>query len=97
MPTPRCGKNVVERAFILCDEQIDGGALGLPAQPGSAAPNVEDGAWLRVRVGRSIADVERQLILATLQAHGGDKATAARVLGISVKTLYNRLNVYKGG
>jgi DNA-binding NtrC family response regulator len=90
-------KNVVERAFILRDESIDDGALGLPAQPESSAPDTEDGAWLRVRIGRSIADVERQLILATLEAHEGDKAAAARVLGISVKTLYNRLNVYKGG
>jgi DNA-binding NtrC family response regulator len=38
--------------------------------------------------------VERRLIEATLAHHGGDKARTAEALGISVKTLYNRLNLY---
>jgi DNA-binding NtrC family response regulator len=38
--------------------------------------------------------VERQLIEATLARFDGDKARAAKVLGISVKTLYTRLNLY---
>jgi len=47
-----------------------------------------------VRVGSTIADVEQQLILATLEMLGGDKKKSAEVLGISLKTLYNRLSVY---
>ena len=46
-------------------------------------------------VGSSIADVERRLILATLEELDGDKKRAAELLGISLKTLYNRLNVYE--
>jgi DNA-binding NtrC family response regulator len=38
--------------------------------------------------------VERHLILATLEQLAGDKKRAAEVLGISLKTLYNRLAVY---
>jgi DNA-binding NtrC family response regulator len=48
-----------------------------------------------VRVGSSAADVERQLIVATLEACGGNKQKAADLLGISLKTLYNRLAAYK--
>jgi DNA-binding NtrC family response regulator len=90
-------RNVVERAFIMADREIDPAVLALPGQvEGSrGAGGGSEGAWLRVRVGQSIADAERELILATLDAHGGDKETAAEVLGISVKTLYNRLKIYK--
>ena len=46
-------------------------------------------------IGASIADVEREHILATLEHYGGDKKKAAETLGISLKTLYNRLNEYE--
>jgi DNA-binding NtrC family response regulator len=45
-------------------------------------------------VGMSLADIERHFILATLEHFGGDKRKAAEVLGISLKTIYNRLNNY---
>ena len=48
-----------------------------------------------VKVGMSIAEAERRLILATLEGCGGDKKQAAETLKISLKTLYNRLNEYK--
>ncbi len=50
---------------------------------------------LIVRVGDSILEVERRLILATLEALDGDKPKAAQMLGVSLKTLYNRLNAYQ--
>ena len=53
------------------------------------------GGGLTIQVGASIADLERVLIRATLEHVAGDKPAAARILGISVKTLYNRLNVYE--
>jgi DNA-binding NtrC family response regulator len=46
-------------------------------------------------VGSTIAEVERRLILATLKAYQEDKPKSASVLGISLKTLYNRLNQYQ--
>ncbi len=52
-------------------------------------------ASLVTRLGTSIAEAERRLILATLEHCDGDKRKAADVLKISLKTLYNRLNEYK--
>jgi DNA-binding NtrC family response regulator len=46
--------------------------------------------------GRSIRDVERELIEKTLEHFDGDKRATAETLGISLNTLYNRLNSYQG-
>ena len=46
-------------------------------------------------IGASIAEVEREHILATLEHYRGDKKKAAQTLGISLKTLYNRLHEYE--
>ncbi len=52
-------------------------------------------ALLQVPVGTNLADVERWMIFATLQKCGGNKTRAAALLGVSLKTLYNRLNAYR--
>ena len=83
-------KNVVHRAFILAandDVTLDSLPLGVEETPGST---------LQVKVGTSIAEIERRLILATLDQCEGDKKKAAKILGVSVKTLYNRLNEFSG-
>ncbi len=49
---------------------------------------------VRIPVGSSLAEAERKLILATLADCQGNKSSAAKVLGISLKTLYNRLHAY---
>jgi len=85
-------RNVVQRAYILAEDEIGPEALPLPQEIATEAS--DDGPVLQVRVGSSIDAVERRLILATLQLTGGDKKRAAAILGISLKTLYNRLNVY---
>ena len=48
----------------------------------------------RILVGRTIADVERHLILDTLAHCFGNRTHAARILGISIRTLRNKLNEY---
>jgi DNA-binding NtrC family response regulator len=88
-------KNVIERAFILADDQIE--ASHIPADVG--VPEVElpeQSAAPPLKVGTSLADAERRLIMATLTHFAGDKRRAAETLGISLKTLYNRLNSYRG-
>jgi DNA-binding NtrC family response regulator len=50
---------------------------------------------LKVPVGTNLANVERWMIFATLQKCGGNKTRAAALLGVSLKTLYNRLNAYR--
>src|SRR3546814_6244716 len=52
------------------------------------------GFVILVPVGVPLADANRQLILATLKQCGGVKKAAAEMLGISLKTLYNRLEEY---
>ncbi|TVP46437.1 MAG: sigma-54-dependent Fis family transcriptional regulator [Gemmatimonadales bacterium] len=49
---------------------------------------------LRIPVGIPVEEAERRLILRTLSSMGGNKSQAAGVLGISLKTLYNRLHAY---
>jgi DNA-binding NtrC family response regulator len=93
-------RNAVERAAILAERVIgpemlpdrcaEGVAAVERAPQAGATPDL-----LQVPVGASIAAVEQRLILATLDRLEGDKKRAAEVLGISLKTLYNRLNVYK--
>jgi DNA-binding NtrC family response regulator len=85
-------KNVVHRAFILADEEIGPDCLSLETR---GEEDVHDGPHLHVRVGSSIPELERRLILATLEHFGGNKAKAAEVLQVSLKTLYNRLNHYR--
>jgi len=87
-------RNALERAFILADGEIS--VRGLPLQPlGARARDDEDD--IGVRVGMATAEAERRLILATLARFQGDKKRAASILGISLKTLYNRLSVYRAG
>jgi two-component system, response regulator FlrC len=45
-------------------------------------------------VGRTVADVERELILTTLSHCLGNRTHAAKILGISIRTLRNKLNEY---
>jgi len=87
-------RNVVQRAYILGDDEIPADVLPLPAD---APTPQENGDVLQIRVGSSIEAVEERLILATLEMTDGDKKKAAEILRISLKTLYNRLNVYDAG
>ena len=83
-------QNVVQRAFILGDQEVTPDCLPaeLGGEPTITGPN------LHLKVGTSLEDAERRLILATLDQYEGDNKTTAEVLGISLKTLYNRLNQY---
>jgi DNA-binding NtrC family response regulator len=81
-------KNLVHRAFILAEDHIGLDCLPLGVQESA-------GSSLNLKVGTSLGEAERRLILATLEEAEGDKKKAAEVLGISLKTLYNRLNEYK--
>ena len=87
-------KNAVERAAILADGMI--GPDLLPSRKaGSPASASAPGPILQVRVGSTLEDAERRLILATLEQLQGDKRRSAQVLGIGLKTLYTRLSVYR--
>ena len=66
-------------------------------EPPQAAPSPDQEDDLkRILVGRTIADVERHLILDTLASCHGNRTHAAKILGISIRTLRNKLNEYTG-
>jgi len=89
-------QNVAHRAFLMADEDIDVDCLPvLSSDADDRGLESESDTQLRVRVGTDLATIERRMILATLNHFEGDKRKAARTLGISLKTLYNRLNVYE--
>lgn len=71
----------------------DGRQLGASAlAPGDS---IADGALpVDSLVGRSMADVERALILQTLEHCGGNRTTASTILGISVRTMRNKLRSF---
>jgi DNA-binding NtrC family response regulator len=83
-------KNVVHRAFIMADQEISPRCL--PREVGGDSGLIRS---LNFQVGTSIEEVERRLIMATLDAYGGNKRKTADILGVSLKTLYNRLNTYR--
>jgi len=77
-------RNVLRRGCILArGAEIQ--EHDLPPLEGAPAPTV---------VGKTIAIMERELILATLQAVGGNKTEAARILGVTARTLLNKMNLY---
>jgi two-component system response regulator AtoC len=87
-------RNVIHRAFILAEE--DAGVDCLPLSRHDPLVTEELGASsLVTRLGTSLAEADRRLILATLDHVGGSKHKAAQTLGIGLKTLYNRLREYK--
>jgi len=87
-------RNVVQRAAILCpQEEIQ--PEHLPAGLRSGEPSVRPaGRGVFVPSGTGLDEAERAIILDTLRVCGGNKPRAAEVLGISLKTLYTRLNRY---
>jgi DNA-binding NtrC family response regulator len=79
-------KNEIQRAFIISEQLIELSELVAEPHP-SLVP---------VGAGASLEESERVLILGTVDRCAGDKKKAARILGISLKTLYNRLHLYAG-
>jgi len=83
-------KNIVQRAFIMADDDIGPECLAQDIGKGeeSSIPS------LQFKVGTALSEVEKRLILATLEECGGDKKKTAEVLGLSLRTLYYRLSTY---
>jgi two-component system response regulator HydG len=84
-------RNVIERASVLCR----GPLISIGDLPAEFKSDGQKAAGLfQIRLGTSLDDVERELISRTLEFAGGNKTRAAEILGITAKTLYNRLERY---
>jgi DNA-binding NtrC family response regulator len=92
-------RNVLERAVVLGGE----GAIQMAHLPndfgasiGSRLPNqVFEPESVRLRVGTTVAEAEKALVHVTLQHTKNNKTRAAEILGISLKTLFNKLKEYE--
>jgi DNA-binding NtrC family response regulator len=84
-------KNAVYRAFILAEKTVE---IAHPQLVPRVKKPVTQGDAMSVWIGTPLADAQKQIILGTLKYCGGDKRLAARTLGVSLKTLYNRLGSY---
>jgi DNA-binding NtrC family response regulator len=98
-------ENTIHRAVLLATgEEIgaeailspDGARLDEARHPAVAHAALAAGEVARALVGRTVAEVEQDLILQTLQHCLGNRTHAANILGISIRTLRNKLNEYAG-
>jgi transcriptional regulator with PAS, ATPase and Fis domain len=90
-------RNIIERAVILCPDGAPLDVGHLPpgfAKKRSAGALADDASLVPVRVGSTVGEAERMLILRTLEATGGNKTRAAELLEVSLKTLHNKLKEY---
>ncbi|HYF20602.1 MAG TPA: sigma-54 dependent transcriptional regulator [Ramlibacter sp.] len=98
-------RNVLQRAWVMApgaeisDQWLPREATPQPAPAPAASGGVEGvspqpAATVQVALGTPLAAVERQVILATLEHFGHQKERTAAALGVSLKTLYNRLKEY---
>ncbi len=102
-------RNVLERAVILSGEGsielrhlpafLQNRTAGAPETVAvplpSAAPDELEG--VRFQIGTTVEEAEKGLILRTLEHTRNNKTRAAEILGISLKTLHNKLKEYGGG
>jgi transcriptional regulator with PAS, ATPase and Fis domain len=90
-------RNVIERAVILCPDDAPLDAGHLPpgfAKTQNLAAQASDASLVPVRVGTTVDEAERMLIVRTVESTGQNKTRAAEILGVSLKTLHNKLKEY---
>jgi transcriptional regulator with PAS, ATPase and Fis domain len=88
-------RNTLERAVIVCDTSVIE-TRHLPPGFGQTPirPSSEDSDGVHLGVGTTVEEAEKLLILKTLESTSNNKTKAAEILGISLKTLHNKLKEY---
>jgi len=87
-------RNVIERAVVICSgEQIE--RHHFAPYPFEQRQRLRSEDTVTFPVGTPLEEVERQMILRTLDKTGNNKTRAAELLDISLKTLHNKLNAYR--
>ncbi|NOJ26087.1 sigma-54 interaction domain-containing protein [Vibrio coralliilyticus] len=84
-------KHCIERAFILADDTIKNEHLIFDTPPLETGSTLEE----RVPAGVALEKIEKAAIMNTLEENEGNKKETAEDLGISIKTLYNKLDKYQ--
>lgn len=87
-------RNVIERAVVICSgEQIE--RHHFAPYPIDQRERLRNEDTITFPVGTPIEEVERQMIIRTLKKTRNNKTRAAELLGVSLKTLHNKLNLYR--
>src|SRR5689334_6340433 len=88
-------RNTLERAVIVCEGSVVE-SKHMPPGFGQVTPRppVQEPNAVRLGVGTTVGEAEKLLILKTLEATNNNKTKAAEILGISLKTLHNKLKEY---
>jgi DNA-binding NtrC family response regulator len=87
-------RNVIERAVVICSgEQIE--RHHFAPYPFEQRQKLRSEDTVTFPVGTPLEEIERQMILRTLDKTGNNKTRAAELLNISLKTLHNKLNAYR--
>ena len=86
-------RNVIERATILADGAVH--RAEAPAGRARSTAGETPQPTLALAPGTTVEEAERRLILMTLEHTRDNKTRAAEILGISLKTLHNKLNRLK--
>ena len=92
-------RNTLERAVIVCNGSIVE-SKHLPPNFGSGLARVAEsgnGNGIHLGIGTTVGEAERMLIMKTLESTNNNKTRAAEILGISLKTLHNKLKEYATG
>jgi DNA-binding NtrC family response regulator len=87
-------RNALERAVIVCDTAAVEPRHLPPGFGQAQTRTTTDANTVRVGVGTTVEEAEKLLILKTLEATNNNKTRAAEILGISLKTLHNKLKEY---
>jgi DNA-binding NtrC family response regulator len=85
-------RNVIERALIISDGRM----IRKSDLPDAfRIANTSAGSFIKMPLGSSLDEVEKEMITRTIDFTGGNKTRAAEILGVSSKTLYNKLEQYE--
>ena len=95
-------ENVIQRAVVLtqsgeirAEDLIFGTQAQTPSADGTPSPYAAPRSLDDMLRDRPLADIEREAILATLESTGGNKTEAARRMGVSARTLSNKMKLWR--
>jgi DNA-binding NtrC family response regulator len=83
-------RNAIERAIVICP----GESISVLDLPEKILKTQTEIMHISIPIGSSVEEAEKKLILETLASVGNNKAKAARILGVSRKTLHNKLHSF---
>jgi DNA-binding NtrC family response regulator len=88
-------ENTLHRAVLLNNNGLSSTKPALLMEQPKTMEKLETGAGIEGLVGRTVSEVEKELILSTLGSVNNNRSKAAEIFGISIRTLHNKLKEYE--